>query len=101
MHLSGILVLADPERIDDCRRELESLPGVEVHHSHRPAGRLMVILESATLEGQEEGLRRIQDLSAVRLAALVEHRVEPEDVEAPDREAPGSPDSSPEGSGRS
>jgi nitrate reductase NapAB chaperone NapD len=76
VHLSGILVLADTDRLDACRRDLESLPGVEVHLVHRPSGRMIAVLESATLAGQTQRLRRIQELPAVRLAALVEHRIE-------------------------
>ena len=78
VHLSGILVLADPQRLETCQRQLESLQGVEVHHTDRSSGRMIAVLESGTLEGQTEGLRRIQELDAVRLAALVEHRIDEE-----------------------
>jgi nitrate reductase NapAB chaperone NapD len=79
VHLSGILVLADPDEMAECRRDLESLPGVEVHHAHPPSGRMIAVLESTTLAGQEEGLRQIQEMPSVRLAALVEHRVDADD----------------------
>ena len=88
MHLSGILVLTDPSRLTACRRELEALPGVEVHHVDRPSGRLIAVLESASLEGQTAGLRRIQGLAGVRLAALVEHRVDASQADQPEARWP-------------
>jgi nitrate reductase NapAB chaperone NapD len=78
MHYSGILVVARPQRVAACRQELESLPGVEVHYSAPELGRLVVVLETADVEGQERGLRRIQELPEVELAALVEHRIDDE-----------------------
>lgn len=90
MHLSGILVVTEPRGLAACRRDLEALPGVEVHHVDPPSGRLIVVLETASLDGQTAGLRRIQELDRVRLAALVEHRVgEPgaTEDERPDRTA--------------
>jgi nitrate reductase NapD len=88
VHLSGILVLTDPSGQEACRRDLEALPGVEVHHAHRPSGRMIAVLESPTLEGQTAGLRRIQELPRVRLAALVEHRIEEPQTQEHDRPAP-------------
>jgi periplasmic nitrate reductase NapD len=81
MHYSGIVVVAKPRQLDECRRRLEALPGIEVHYCQPERGRLVVVQETADLEGQEAGLRRIQALPEVGLAALVEHRV---DVEAVD-----------------
>ncbi len=76
MHLSGILVLTEPARLAACRAELDSLTGVEVHHEDAATGRLIAVLETATLAGQQHGLRRIQELPSVHLAALVEHRID-------------------------
>ncbi len=78
MHYSGILVVAKPLRVGDCRRQLENLPGVEVHYCVPETGRLVVVQETADVEGQEKGLRRIQALPMVKLAALVEHRIDSE-----------------------
>jgi len=78
MHYSGILVVAKPQRVAACRQELESLPGVEVHYSAPELGRLVVVLETADVAGQERGLRCIQELPEVELAALVEHRIDDE-----------------------
>lgn len=85
-HYSGIVVFASPAELENCREQLEALPGVEVRHLDAAGGRLVAVQETATLEQQQEGLRRIQRLPAVRLAALVEHRVDP----APDPIDPAS-----------
>jgi len=76
MHYSGIVVVAKRSRVEDCQRELESLPGVEVHYCVPESGRLVVVQETADAEGQELGLRRIQALPMVQLAALAEHRID-------------------------
>lgn len=76
MHYSGIVVKTDPLSVDDCRRALERLPGVEVHYCEPASGRLVVVQETANAEEQEFGLRRIQGLPLVRVAALVEHRID-------------------------
>ncbi len=76
MHYSGILVVTAPFEIHATASRLEALPGVEVHFSYPEHGRLVVVQETASARAQEEGLRRIQALPGVRLAALVEHRID-------------------------
>jgi nitrate reductase NapD len=76
MHVSGILVVVRPGEVGTAALRLEALPGVEVHHRDPDGGRLVVVLESPDLQGQEEGLRRIQRLPGVLTAALVAHRSE-------------------------
>ena len=65
MHYSGIIVVARPLAVDDCRRRLENMPGVEVHYCVPESGRLVVVQETADVESQEAGLRRIQALPEV------------------------------------
>ena len=77
MHTSGILVLSHPVDVSGCVQGLESLPGVEVHHVEKVTWRMIVVLETDTLEEQEEGLRKIQQLDRVLNAALVNHRIDP------------------------
>lgn len=77
-HYSGILVTADATELDRCRLELELLPGVEVHFLYPDSGRIVAVQETATVEEQQDGLRKIQALGTVRMAALVEHRIENE-----------------------
>ena len=77
MHLSSILVVTDPSTTQQCARDLEALSGVEVHYLYPDSGRIIAVQETTTSEDQEAGLRRIQALERVRLAAVVEHRVDP------------------------
>ena len=60
----------------NCIRELESLPGVEVHHSYPSQGRLILVQETSSLAEQVESLRRIQDHPEVLMAELVYHYAE-------------------------
>ncbi len=89
MHYSGIVVVARALRVGDCQRELEALPGVEVHYCQPETGRLVVVQETESAEEQELGLRAIQALPDVEAAALVEHRIdmgidrEDNDVDSP------------------
>jgi len=77
-HYSGLLVTARTGELERCRAELDALPGVEVHFVYPDSGRLIAVQEGETAKAQEEGLRRIQALPSVRVAALVEHRIDDE-----------------------
>jgi nitrate reductase NapD len=88
MHFSALLILTRPEQIPECIRQLEALPGVEVHYSYSDSGKIITVLESSSLEGQKDMLRRIQGLETVLIAELVYHyheseTGEPEKVERP------------------
>ena len=76
MHYSGILVTVDREGIDRTAHELETLPGVEVHYLYPDSGRIIAVQETETAAAQQDGLRRIQALDGVHMAALVEHRID-------------------------
>ena len=79
-HYSGVLVVVPPDHLDECRRTLDQLPGVEVHHCHAESGRIVVVHESASLEEQEERLFQIRALPRVALAELVYHYHDKETV---------------------
>lgn len=80
LHYAGILVVTGTNEMDDCIADLESLPGVEVHFCDPERQRIILVQETETIEAQEEGFRRIQALPRVRMAALIEHRVDPDNV---------------------
>jgi nitrate reductase NapD len=77
MHISGILVRTRPEHVASCTRAIESIPGVEVHHTDPATGRLVAVLESATFDGQQRLLQRVRAAHHVLLADLVVYRREP------------------------
>lgn len=83
MHYSGILVIVNPGDVARAIRQLDALPGLEVHHHQVESGRLVVVQETETVSEQEEGLRRIQALPTVQMAALVEHRIDSEPANQP------------------
>lgn len=86
MHFSGILVTARPEELAVAWRRVAALPGVEVHYLDPESGRIVAVLETETLEAQQEGLRRLERVPGVLTAALVEHRFEELEPEGSDGE---------------
>ena len=77
---SGIVALSHEGEFSSCVAQLSACPGVDVYYSHAESGRIVVVQETSSVEAQEEGLQRIQRLPAVRMAALVEHRIVPSAV---------------------
>lgn len=73
MHYSGLIVLCDPSFIEACVRHLDGCADVDVYVSDSASGRIVAVLETDTIEEQEEGLRRVQALPHVRVAELVYH----------------------------
>lgn len=73
MNLSGILVRALPERLDEVVTRLSTLPGVEVHETDAASGRAIVVQEAATVDDEVAGLVRIKALPGVVAAEMVYH----------------------------
>lgn len=73
MHYSGLLVLCEPSSTDACVQQLDQYPGLGVYVTDNDGGRIVVVLETTTLEEQTDGLRHIQALPHVRVAELVYH----------------------------
>jgi len=89
LHVSGILVRTRPEHVASCTREIESIRGVEVHHTDPATGRLVAVLESATFDAQQDLLHQVRAANHVLLADLVVYRREPSSgTESPKGGAP-------------
>lgn len=73
MNLSGILVVVPPERLSECAADLQTLPGVEVHHTDPATGRLIVVQEADDVDAEMAGLIAIKARPHVRLAEMVYH----------------------------
>jgi nitrate reductase NapD len=71
--ISGIVVVVPPNRIDECASALRALPGVDMHHRDTRSGKLVVTLETDSVEAEVEGLKRIKTLPHVILAEMVYH----------------------------
>ncbi|UCE02469.1 MAG: chaperone NapD [Candidatus Latescibacterota bacterium] len=86
MHYAAIYIQTTPDRLDDCVRLVETLPGLEVRHVDAQGGRLIAVQEAAVAEALEACLRRIQNLPTVLTAEPVYHYVE-RDSDADERPA--------------
>jgi nitrate reductase NapAB chaperone NapD len=73
MHLSGLLVICEPSSTEDCVRHLERCSDIDVYVTDHAVGRVVVVLETKTLDEQTDGLRRVQRLPHVKSAELVYH----------------------------
>jgi nitrate reductase NapD len=76
MHYSGVAVVVRPDRFGDACRAIDALPGVEVHLRHPDGRRLIAVVESEGVSGQQERLARIRDVPGVLVAAPAFHYVD-------------------------
>ena len=70
MNISGILVLADPDRLEMVKTQLLALPGVEISVDEGD-GRLVVIIEESNGRASGEALMKMQAIKGVLSASLV------------------------------
>jgi len=86
MQYSGLVILCDPGQVTDCVRELSSRPGVDVYSTDAEHGRIVVVVETETVQEQDAMLRGIQLMPRVRMAELVYHYFgDEDDLPAPNR----------------
>ncbi len=77
MNICGVLVHAMPSRLDDVRKSLSDLDGVEVHQVAE-GGRIIVTLEDTPKSSAIDQLASIHRIQGVVAAALVYHQFEPD-----------------------
>ena len=80
MHTSGIVILPVPGQFENCRTDVDTIEGIEVVKGEQEASKFIAILETGSVEGQEDLLRRVQALESVAVAELVCHHFGDEDV---------------------
>jgi len=80
VHISSMVVHAMPDYLVDVRKNIEELPGAEIH-AESPNGKLVVVLESQTQTYITDVIEKIACLDHVMSTALVYHQIEPQ----PDR----------------
>ena len=86
MQYSGLVILCDPGQVVDCVRELSGRFGVDVYSADPKHGRIVVVVETETVQEQDAMLRGIQVMPGVRMAELVYHYFGgEEDLPAPER----------------
>ena len=76
MNVSGILVIVPVAKLDAAVASLSAVQGVDVHHTDRATGRIIVTQEAESIPDEVEGLKRIKALPHVILAEMVHHHFE-------------------------
>ncbi len=76
MNISGILVITAPEHTIAVIAQLESLEGIDVHHSDAARGRIVITQEAESIGAEIDGLKRIRSLPHVLLAEMSCHYFE-------------------------
>ena len=76
IHISSMVVHAMPDFLVDVRKNIEELPGAEIH-AESPNGKLVVVLESQTQTYITDVIEKIACLDHVLSTALVYHQIEP------------------------
>ncbi len=82
MNISSVLVHTLPRALSEVRAALSALAGVEVHAATED-GRLIVTIETDSLQGSSELFTLINQQPGVLSASMVYHQFEPD----PDKEA--------------
>ena len=77
--VSGLCVTARPENLETVEALIDDLPGTAVHARDPHSGRLVVVMERASIEEHRQGLRELQALPGVLAAELVLHFQDPDD----------------------
>ena len=77
VHISSMVVHAMPDYLLDVKRNIEELPGTEIH-AESPSGKLVVVLESQTQTYITDVIEKIACLDHVLSTALVYHQIEPQ-----------------------
>jgi nitrate reductase NapAB chaperone NapD len=80
-HVAGLLVTVHPDVMDEVAGRLDREPGVEVHIREHQTGRLVVTLDTPTLDDQRTRFRVISNMPGVQSVDLVCHYVDPGDPE--------------------
>ena len=75
VHISSMVVHAMPDYLLDVRKNIEELPGAEIH-AESPDGKLVVVLESQTQTYITDVIEKIACLDHVLSTALVYHQIE-------------------------
>lgn len=76
LHISSLLVHAQPAALPAVHAALACLDGIEIHGAS-DTGKIVVTLETENSGGIVERLERIRDLAGVLSAVLVFHQIEP------------------------
>jgi nitrate reductase NapD len=79
MNICGVLVHANPTKLDTVANSLAGLPGVEIHE-RASGGRLVVTVEDTDASTAFDTMTAIHRLDGIVAASLVYHHFEPADA---------------------
>lgn len=79
MNISGILVVAKPERQAEVVDALNGMTGIEVHQVDPASGRIIVIQEAADIHAEIDGVKRIKAVPHVVMAEMAYHYIADDD----------------------
>jgi periplasmic nitrate reductase NapD len=86
MNISGVLVHANPIKIDAIRQSLVEFDGVEIH-GESDDGRLVVTIEDIGDQQAADTMLAVHRLEGVLSATLVYHNFESEEAEEPEADS--------------
>ena len=84
MNISGLLIHAQPQRVENVRARLEQLPGIEVH-AVTAEGHLVVTVEGNGEQEMTQTFDRLNAIPGVHATTLVYHHSETLDDELPSK----------------
>lgn len=76
LHVAGLLVVASTPQLDAVARQLSALRGVTVHGADAATGRLVVTVETDSMEAQQAVFAAVSRLPGVGAVSLVCHQRE-------------------------
>ncbi|MDR0587744.1 MAG: chaperone NapD [Burkholderiales bacterium] len=73
MNISGILVMAKPERCDEVAAALSNLEGIDVHQMDATLGKIVVTQEAETIKDEVAKAETIKTIPGVISVNMVYH----------------------------
>ncbi|MDR2016279.1 MAG: chaperone NapD [Burkholderiales bacterium] len=73
MNLSGILVVAVPERCEEVAEALAAMPGIDVYQKDPATGKIIVVQEASSIEDEANSARALQQVPGVISVNMVYH----------------------------
>ena len=77
--VSGLCIIARPDRLAAVETILNARPGIEVHARDPQSGRLIAVQECTSIDEHQRKLRELQAIPGVLTADLVLHYTDPLD----------------------
>lgn len=80
INICGVLLYAQPQRLDEVAVALSAMDGVEIHQKHDD-GRMILTVEDTEAEWAGQIITRMAAMSGVLSTSLIYHHCEPGNLE--------------------